>query len=273
MTLLRLIFLTALLLPASAKALSVDVNFNQAANSVNAEIDLSSTVSLDFSVGFEKAVGLTPQNFSIDAELVSLTDPRVVNRLPTSLLTSLPAAFPVLISVEPDPTKGFAFSGAATIELYTKSLHYTQGTPLRLFHAHGDETFQDITLMTGSGSYRVRGSTGQFSDFLILVDLRDNLDVISDKVSQLENFTNAVRQQLSFDAETQLVDLVQELSSALDQGQHPQAMTALNELIHVLESDNGTLYPDVWRSSDDVINVRGRLLSLTQTLRYSLRIN
>ena len=273
MTFLRLTFMVALLLPCAASASSVELNFNQEANSVNADITLSPTVSLDFSIGFEKTVGLTEQNFNVSAELISLTDPRLVNRLPDSLLTTLPAAFPVLISVEPDPAKGFAFSGEAKIELYTKSLHYTQGTPLRLFHAHGDETFQDITLMTGSGSYRVRGSTGQFSDFVVLADLRDNLDVINIKLSDLQDFTDRVRQKLSFEAETQLVDLVEEVSSSLNQSDYAQVKIALNELINLIESDNGTLYPDVCRSSDDITNVRGRLLSLTQTLRYSLRIH
>lgn len=273
MMLLRLVFLSALLLSAKVSASTIDVEFNQAAHTVNAEIDLSPAVSLDFSIGFENAVGLTPQNFTVSAELVGLSDPRVLNRLPDSLLTSLPTAFPVLISVEPDPSKGFAFSGAAEIELYTKTLHYTEGTPLRLFHAHGNETFQDITSMTGSGSYRVRGNTGQFSDFLILVDLRDNLTVINDKVSQLQSFTAGVQQQLSFNAEVQLTDLVQDIATAVTLNQLQQAMAKVNQLISLLEQDNGTLYPDVWRSSDDVVNVRGRLLSISQTLRYSLRIH
>lgn len=273
MMFLRLMLLSALLLPATVSATTIDVKFNQAAHSVKAEISLSPAVTLDFSIGFENAVGLTPQNFTINAELVNLTDPRIVSRLPDSLLTSLPSAFPVLISVEPDPAKGFAFSGTADIELYTKTLHYTQGTPLRLFHSHGNEAFQDITTMTGAGSYRVRGSGGQFSDFVVLVDLRSNLSVINEKVTQLQNFTSSVQQQLSYDAELQLTDLVQDIADAVAQNQLVQAGIAVNELIRVLELDDGVLYPDVWRSSDDVTNVRGRLLSISRTLRYSLRIH
>lgn len=263
----------AWLMTALPVAAQTNVELNSEADSVTASFTLTPTVSLDFSIAFEKAVGLTAENFTVNAELLTLNDPRVVNRLPNRALMSMPAALPVLISVEPDPNKGFSFSGDAVIELYTKSLHYTAGTPLRLFHSHGNDSFKDITLMTGSGSYRVRGSTGQFSDFIVLADLRSNAAVIATKLERLNQFADSVRQTLSFQAETLLMDSVNQLSDTISDQQYTDALTQLDELVETLEADNGSLYPDVWRSSGDVINVRGQLLSLTKTLRYSLRIN
>ncbi|RUO42227.1 hypothetical protein CWE22_08810 [Pseudidiomarina aestuarii] len=264
--------LIALPLLFSANALAnVELTFNQAANQVRADIELSSTVSLDFSIKFDNAIGLTPDNFQITAELLSLNDPSLLSRLPDSLLTTLPGTFPVLISVEPDPNKGFAFSGTANIELYTKTLHYTEGTPLRLFHSHGTEVFEDITTMTGSGSYRVRGTGGQFSDFIILADLRSAATVINEKVNRLDSFSQNVAGLLDVQVAGQLSSAVSAISSAVAQGNTNVALQEVTALIDVLEADNGTLYPDVWRSSADIINVRGRLLSMTRTLRFSLR--
>lgn len=264
--------LIALPLLFSANAFAnVELTFNQSANQVRADIELSSTVSLDFSIKFDNAIGLTPDNFQITAELLSLNDPSLLSRLPDSLLTTLPGTFPVLISVEPDPSKGFAFSGTANIELYTKTLHYTEGTPLRLFHSHGTDVFEDITTMTGSGSYRVRGTGGQFSDFIILADLRSAMTVINEKVNRLDNFSQSVANLLDVQVAGQLSSAVSAISSAVAQSNTNAALQEVTALIDVLEADNGTLYPDVWRSSADIINVRGRLLSMTRTLRFSLR--
>lgn len=257
---------------SSAAAVDLPLTINAQQNNLSANVELSPLVSFDLSVQFENTVGLTPQNLLVEASLINLADPDILHRLPDSLLTTVPQAFPVLISVRPDSTKGFSFSGAYTIELYTKSLHYTEGTPLRLFHSHQNGTFEDITTMTGSGSYRVRGNGGQFSDFIILADLRDANTIIQSKLARLESIANESQSQLSVGAYQALVDAINTVSVAINADNKGQALAAVENLIHLLEADNGTLYPDVWRSSNDLNNVRGNLISAATTLRFSLRI-
>ncbi|RWU09679.1 hypothetical protein EGC76_08630 [Pseudidiomarina gelatinasegens] len=256
----------------SAHAVEVPLTINAQQNSLNASVELSALVSFDISVQFENAVGLTPQNMTLEAHLLNLADPDILHRLPNSLLTTIPQAFPVLISISPDPAKGFAFSGAYTIEIYTKSLHYTEGTPLRLFHSHNNGTFADITTMTGSGSYRVRGNGGQFSDFIVLADLRDTNTIIQSKLARLQNIANNSQSLLAAGAYQVLSDAIDNVSIAMNSSNKGQALSALEHLIHLLEADNGTIYPDVWRSSNDLNNVRGNLISAATTLRFSLRI-
>lgn len=257
---------------SSAEAVDLPLTINAQQNNLSANVELSPLVSFDLSVQFENTVGLTPQNLLVEASLINLADPDILHRLPDSLLTTVPQAFPVLISVRPDSTKGFSFSGAYTIELYTKSLHYTEGTPLRLFHSHQNGTFEDITTMTGSGSYRVRGNGGQFSDFIILADLRDANTIIQSKLIRLESIANESQSQLSVGAYQVLVDAINTVSVAINADNKGQALAAVENLIHLLEADNGTLYPDVWRSSNDLNNVRGNLISAATTIRFSLRI-
>lgn len=255
-----------------ANAVEVPLTINSQQNNLTASVELSTLVGFDLSVQFENTVGLTPQNMLVEASLLNLADPDILHRLPDSLLTTIPQAFPVLISIRPDPEKGFSFSGVYTIELYTKSLHYTEGTPLRLFHSHQNATFEDITTMTGSGSYRVRGNGGQFSDFIILADLRATNTIIQSKLARLESISIASQSQLSAGAYQVLSDAISTVSTTINSGNKGQALAAIESLIHLLEADNGTVYPDVWRSSNDLNNVRGNLISAATTLRFSLRI-
>jgi len=256
----------------NSRAEVLELTIQPQSNKVETSVQLTELIGFDLTIKFENAVGLTAQNFTVNAQLIDVNDLSILNRLPDSLLTGIPTAFPVLISVEPDPTKGFSFSGAYEIELYTKSLHYTAGSPLRMFHAHGNGDFEDITTMTGSGSYRVRTNGGQFSDFIIVADLRDINTVIATKVTRLINYVNAVSNTLTLAASQPLNDAISNIQTAISNGYYQQALQATNALIQLMHADDGSLYPDVWRSTGDLENIRGRILSMANTLRYSLRI-
>ncbi|RUO56864.1 DUF6689 family protein [Pseudidiomarina homiensis] len=256
----------------TSRAEVLDLTIQPQSNKVETSVQLTELIGFDLTITFENAVGLTAQNFTVNAQLIDLNDLTILNRLPDSLLTGIPSAFPVLISIEPDPAKGFSFSGAYEIELYTKSLHYTAGSPLRMFHSHNNGEFEDITTMTGSGSYRVRTNGGQFSDFIIVADLRDINTVISTKVNRLADYVDSVSHSLTAIASQTLSDAIASIEVALASGNYQQAQQATNALIQLMRADDGTLYPDVWRSAGDLENIRGRILSMANTLRYSLRI-
>ncbi|MDN7125300.1 DUF6689 family protein [Pseudidiomarina terrestris] len=256
--------------PASqADPLTLDINHR--ANTIETSVELTQLVSFDLKIKFDNAVGLSAENFTVDAQLLSVTDPSLVSRLPDNLLTALPTAFPVQISITPDPNKGFSFSGAYEIEIYTKSLHYTEGSPLRLFHSHANGTFEDMTTMTGAGSMRVRGNGGQFSDFVILADLRSKSSVIATKFARMQNFVSAQQSNLDYSALNALATALNAIETALNANQTGQALAETQQLINLLEADDGTLFPNVWRSAGDLVNVQGRMLGMATTLRYSLR--
>lgn len=239
-------------------------------NSIQATLELTSDIAVDLKVEFENAVGLHPNTIDISAELLSPTDLSIISRLPTSLVNAH-TGFPVVVSIKPRKDKGFAFEGVAVVELYTKALHYTEGTPLRLFRSHANGTFEDITLLTASGSFRARGNTGSFSDFMIMLDTRPKATVIDSKYDQLSDLLldhrNGIAAPLLAD-----IDLsFSALSMALDSSDYGQASVAVNSLIALVENADGSQVDDVWRSAGDIVNVKGELLTRLYTLRYSLR--
>ncbi|MEC8451167.1 MAG: DUF6689 family protein, partial [Pseudomonadota bacterium] len=204
------------------------------------------------------------------AELLDPTDLTITDRLP-SALTSAVSGFPVLVSISPKADAGFGFEGLATVELYTKAIHYTPTIPWRLFTSHDGGEFEDITVLMSSGSIRARGSTGQFSDFIILLDNRPSASVIDDKVASLSSIVNGNRDKISALLETAIDSGINDAQSALAVNDDDAALVAVDSLISLVENASGNEIADVWRSSGDVVNVKGLLLTQLQTLRFSLR--
>ena len=122
-----------------------------------------------------------------------------------------------------------------------------------------------------SGSIRARGSTGQFSDFIILLDNRPANTVISDKVASLSTIINGNRDKIAPLLEAAIDNGTNDIQSALAINDDDAALTAVDSLITLVDNAPGSQIADVWRSSDDVVNVKGLLLTQLQTLRFSLR--
>lgn len=239
-------------------------------NTVQAKLELTPQIAVDLAVEFENAVGLNANSVDISAELLDPSSLTITNRLPGPLVSAT-GAFPVMVSIEPKADKGFAFEGVAVVELYTKALHYTPGTPLRLFRSHNNGPFEDITLLTASGSFRARGNTGGFSDFIILLDNRPKASVIAEKYALLDSLITDSRNVISPALLTSMDSAMANLDTALTLTDYVQASSAVDTLISQVETANGADMDDVWRSSDDIVNVKGELLTRLYTLRYSLR--
>src|SRR6185369_12584881 len=90
-------------------------------------------VSVDLTLTFEQVVGLNAANLGISARVVSPSER--VGRMPDATLTSLPAGFPLMVTVEPPATGGLSFSGVTNVEVHTHDLSFTADSPLRLFKA------------------------------------------------------------------------------------------------------------------------------------------
>jgi len=237
-------------------------------DTLTAGIELPGGLTADLTIAFEESVGLTPDAAGLSAEVVNLLDPSILSRLPASV--SIPSAFPVLLKVEPPSTGGLSFSGVASVSLHTHLLPFVANSPLRLFKATGGGTFADITEEMGAGSYRARGSSGGFSEFLILVDLRAINTVINGKFNKLEGLLTANQAAIPPAVYSDLSSQLAAARSAYTSGSLVTAISQVESFAATVRAHSGAEIPDVWRSARDLDNVAGTLRAASGTLRFSL---
>lgn len=225
---------------------------------------------LEVSLSFEEVVGLSVGSLGLSAEVVDLQDPDLLARLPAGV--SVPAAFPILVAIEPPESGPLSFSGLATLELYTSGLEFTGGCPYRLFASHDGGTFEDVTDFMGTGSYRGRGRTGGFSDFLILADTRAVDDVVDTKLTRLWGLLSEHSSAIPTGVSSDLHDALSAVETAWNAGDPDRARSAVDDFSDVVEAASGSGVPDVWRSAGDLVNVAGELRAAAATLRFSLTL-
>lgn len=255
-----------LLLPAvdsEAGITSVTITGDEA----EIEIDVG-LLSAEMLLTFEDSSGLSAANLGLDASAVSVLDFGLLARLPS--LTSLVGGLLLITDVDPPTNGGLEFEGIVTVELYTTLLTYTSGTKLRLFAAHGGGGFHDITEYVGSGSYRVRGSKGDFSEFLILLDLRSINTIIGSKFDRLWNLLDEYDTQIDSDVLDDLEDLLEDTEEDYDEDELELAIVHLEDFIEEVIDHSGSDVPDTWRAARDLDNVAGLLRSAAATLAFSL---
>lgn len=247
------------------------VNVLVSENKLQASISVSSTIKLDVVVEFEKSLGLTADSVVIEAFLIPVNDVSVLSRL-TSNAVELHPDFPVLLSISPREDKGFSFEGLASVEIYTKAIDYQPGMPAKIFTAHAGGNFEDITSMVSAGSLRARGNTGRFSDFIIVLDERSLKVDAQSKLARIDQILSANQSSINGTLLNQIQTATNALDTAVSLSNFDQALVQTDQLIHLIESLNGTQIDNVWRSSNDIANVKGDLLSVLNSLRYRLRL-
>ncbi|KRA15399.1 MULTISPECIES: DUF6689 family protein [unclassified Lysobacter] len=250
--------------PASAQSLPVNVTIS--GNEASAYVGLPGLTILDLSLEFENAQGLSANSLGIGAKVVSPLSPLLQGRLPNLNLTSLTAALPVLITVEPPANGGLRFQGTGRFELHTHVLPYALGSSLRLFKAPLGGPFQDITDEIAQGSVRARGTYGGFSQFLILIDLRPTGMVIDEKILRLRNRVALLPVALR-PAYTTLLD---DAEDALDDDDYPAAIAAVDGIRSLAQSQAGTTLSNEWRADHSTTNHAGELIAGAATLRFSV---
>lgn len=251
---------------------SESVSVNVQGNKVEAVIHLPGNISADMTLQFENAVGLTKESLGLTAEIIDVTSLDFIDRLPDGLNISPSAAFPMMITIEPLANSGFSFSGLASVDLHTHNLEYTAGTPLRFFKAPLNGEFKDITMTMGAGSYRTRGSTGRFSQFIIVADLRAPLVVVNQKFNDLQTALNDFSSKINAAVFSMLLQDVNEINQLILSNNYHMASSKLNDFNRRINDNKGINIPDVWRSSRDIHNVAGELMAYANTLRFSLRL-
>jgi len=264
--------LLASLLPAAAGAQLAPVGPTVTIDGNKASVTLAAGgVSVDLTLTFEQVVGLNAANLGISARVVSPSE--LVGRMPDATLTSLPAGFPLMVTVEPPATGGLSFSGVTNVEVHTHDLSFTADSPLRLFKAPIGGAFADITESMGMGSYRARGSSGGFSQFLIVADLRSDSDVVERKLDALDAAFAKGAGAIPASVRGVLQSSLGAIRTAWNGGDVRGAIsTAETFAAAVKTAADGGSVPNVWRSARDLDNVAGNLRAAAGTLRFSLAL-
>jgi hypothetical protein len=237
---------------------------------LNLPISLPGGISADLTVSFENVTGLSPAHLGVTSQLVSPLNLGLLSRLPD--LTAILSSFPVLLRIEPPAGGGLSFTGIAEVQLHTHNLLYFPGTPLRLYAAPLGGAFTDMTDDMGPGSYRVSGSRGGFSEFLIVADLTPVHQVILNKYDRLSQILTDNAGAISAPV---LADLTSGLASSRAHyvaGDTAAAISDLDLFITTVEDHSGADIPDVWRATHDVVDVAGLLRAGGRTLRFSLNL-
>lgn len=237
-------------------------------NQVLATIALPGGLGADLTLTFEEVVGLQPAALGLSAVVA---DPlALTGRLPSGV--GLPAAYPVLLRIEPPATSALSFSGVYKVELHTHNLEFQANSPLRLFTAPAGGSFQDMTETMGMGSYRVAGSKGSFSDFMIVADVRPPAQVVEAKFARLGDLLDQHGDLVADELLAQLQGLAAEAEAAWRAGSSREAAAAIETFAATVRAQSGAGIPDVWRPTGDLTNLAGLLRSAAATLRFSLNL-
>lgn len=259
-------FTLALLLLAAplAAAQSLPVQVSVSGNTATVVIGTPAAPVADVTLAFDSPHGLSAANLGIRAQLVSLTDTGLLQRLPGTL-ASLDSAFPLLLTVEP-PAGALSFDRLVHVEIHTHALVYTYGTNYRLFKAPLGGAFRDITNEVSQGSVRARGTTGGFSQFLILADLRRTGDVVDEKLQRLRTRIAGLAPAEAAPLEAYRAAAAQ----AVAEQRYDDALASLDALAARTGARAGSAIADTWTSGGGYTNDAGEILAGVDTAKFSI---
>lgn len=285
------VWLGAVLAPAPALASIAVVTPD--ANTAVATIALtgpgSTTYSAVVTIRFDQALGLSAGTLGISADLFDPNNPP--GTLPANV--SVDPAFPMVITVEPpvvlfangyeagqSADGNLAFFNTYELEVHTPDLACAAATSsYRLYKApHGSDVFADVTDDLFQGSVRARGRGGAFSRFIVVQDNRPQsvlgvpviaLGKLTDLTLRL-NVANILNPGLLASLLGTLTQVGADLVPFLDVS---AALADLQIFIDgvVAGAQSGDIANE-WKSDRSLINDAGELLSLAQTLQFSLRL-
>lgn len=254
-------------LAATARAQSLPVKVQASGNTATIEVaSLLDEPLADLTLTFDDAAGLTPEALGVSAQLVSLSDPDLLARLPDPKLTTLDASLPLLVTIEPPSTGGLSFHRSVRVEVHTHALAYETGSAYRLLKAPLGGKFRDITDEVAPGSVRARGTTGTFSEFLVLTDLRESGKVVKQKIAWLRDRIDLLpaSEQGAFDA------YLDSAEGAIAREDYANAIAAIDMIRARAAERAGSFIQDEWRATRDADNHAGELIAGAATLNYSV---
>src|SRR5690606_10510936 len=93
---------------ATAQSVTVPVQIDVSGNTAIIEIGNGSEPLAELILTFDDANGLSASSLGVSAQLVNISDPTLLTRLPGQTLTRLDPALPLMITVEPPPLGGLS---------------------------------------------------------------------------------------------------------------------------------------------------------------------
>ncbi|MXV32048.1 hypothetical protein DYQ91_03960 [Xanthomonas sp. LMG 8989] len=250
-------------LAAQALPVQVDVSGNVATAAIGAGPHPLAEVTLEF----DSASDLNPGSLGLSAELLTPAQvTALLPRLPGTRAGQVPSQLPLLITVTPPPSGGLTFRRVVHVELHTHALAYTADSTLRLFKSPVGGEFRDITDEIAPGSVRARGTTGGFSQFIVIHDLRPTATVVAAKLSRLQ----ALVAQLPASEATPLATMLNSVQSALANADYSAATMALDGFREQVSARAGQGIAQTWNAGMSEGNPAGELLAGAATLRFSI---
>ncbi|HEY1138738.1 MAG TPA: DUF6689 family protein [Lysobacter sp.] len=251
---------------AQSPSAALPVSVTAAGNHASIVIGASSNPTAEVSLDFQNASGLSPASLGASAQVVDVSDPVFLARLPGSTLTSLPSALPVMLTIEPPANGGLSFRGTGRMEIHTHALPYSVGSSFRVFKAPLGGPFYDVTDEIAQGSVRARTTYGGFSQFLILVDLRSTGTVIDEKIGSLRAQIAA----LPVNERGSLNTALNQAEAAIDAADYAEAIEAINDFRNRVQDRAGQFIANEWRATRDVENQAGQLVAGVNSLGFSV---
>ena len=256
----------ALLLAASAsQAQSLPVAVSAAGDTATVLVGNPAAPLLEVQFDFDDAQGLSPASLGVSADLVAVNSTTLLARLPGALV-AVPSELPAMVTIEPPVLGGLVFDRRVHVELHTHALPYTAGSRFRLFKAPLGGAFRDVTSAVEPGSVRTRGTTGGFSQFVVVLDLRPTESVVAEKLDALR----AQADQLAATESAPLQAMIDQVELAVADGRFADAMGGVDALRARVSARAGLHIPQTWRATRDTANVAGELLSGLDTLAFSI---
>lgn len=242
------------------------VSVSAAGNHAEIVIGSPGLTLAEVTLDFQDATGLSPASLGASAQLVNPADANLLARLPDTSLTTLPAALPLMITIEPPAGGGLSFRNTGRLEIHTHAIPYSIGSSFRVFKAPLGGAFRDVTDEIAQGSVRARTTYGGFSQFLILVDLRSTGVVIDEKLGWLRGQVAALpaAERGAFDT------LLGQTETAVDAGDYATALAAIDALRARAQARAGEFIANEWRATRDVENHAGQLVAGANSLRFSV---
>ena len=184
-------------------------------------------------------------------------------------------AFPVRVTVEPPAGCGLAFENEYEVSYETDDLVYTPGSPYRLVKAPTGGLFRYVTGSITQGSVRSRGSSGGFSEFVIIKDERANPGYEADCVNEYDTLESRLdNSSISLTARHALQTDLQVSRAAYEAGNFTEAINLLSSFFAHCATYGGEALPNRWRSARDLDNIEGDLVGHADTLRFLMgRLN
>jgi len=226
----------------------------------------------EFEIEFEtdNLQNLTVPCIGISADVLDASEiADIQSRLPHPGWQVVDPAFPVRVTVEPPLGCGLAFADQYDVSIDTPDLVYQPFSPYRFVKAPIGGQFRYVTGAVTSGSVRSRGSSGGFSEFLLVKDpapdyfsdCRDEYDAMETRLAN-SSISPTARHALEVDLAVS--------RAAYDAGNYDEAIAHLANFDAHCAAYGGEALPNRWRSARDLDNIEGDLVGHADSLRFMM---